>query len=176
MDFLSRKTEKIRAHVRRLLARLLIDESSSPFVFTLVAHSDTVPVGDPSRWTHLPFCGHVDEARQVLYGRGACDNKGGIAVALYTLKRLQTSLPRDFRGKIALDVVVDEESGANSPVGLRHLLDLGTVRPFPTTSSSPTSCCCGRIYCYQGRTVTIGHREFHRRAASPCSCSTRKNK
>jgi acetylornithine deacetylase/succinyl-diaminopimelate desuccinylase-like protein len=129
-----------------------------PIVFTLVAHSDTVPVGDHTRWTHPPFGGQVDETRQVLYGRGACDNKGGIAVALYTLKRLQASLPQDFRGKVILAVVADEESGANSPVGLRHLMDLGVVRPFTTTSSSPPSCCGGSIYCYPGRTVTIGHR------------------
>eukprot|EP00624_Nannochloropsis_granulata_P007532 evm.model.NODE_8300_length_9844_cov_29.454794.3 len=129
-----------------------------PIVFTLVAHSDTVPVGDPTHWTYPPFVGHIDEARQVLYGRGACDNKGGIAVALYTLKRLQVSLPRNFRGKIVLAVVADEESGANSPVGLRYLMDLGAVKPFPTTSSSTSTCFGGSIYCYPGRTVTIGHR------------------
>ena len=94
----------------------------------------------------------------MLYGRGACDNKGGIAVALYTLKRLQISLPQNFRGKIILAVVAEEESGANSLVGLRYLMDLGAVKPFPTTSPNTLTCFGGSIYCYPGRTVTIGHR------------------
>ncbi len=139
-------------------SREVDDLDNLDVVFTLMAHADTVPVGDPSLWMSPPFEGDVDTVQQVLIGRGACDNKGGIAVALYTLRRLQKSLPPQFRGKIVLAVVADEESGACSPLGLRHLLDEGVLKPCPP---SPNPLRGGSIYCYCSvfsRTVTIGHR------------------
>src|ERR1700726_1315504 len=43
-------------------------------------HTDVVPPGDETRWTHPPFAGEV--ASGLLFGRGAVDMKGGIACAL----------------------------------------------------------------------------------------------
>jgi succinyl-diaminopimelate desuccinylase len=43
-------------------------------------HTDVVPAGDESAWTHPPFAGDVD--RSTLFGRGAVDMKGGIACAV----------------------------------------------------------------------------------------------
>jgi len=43
-------------------------------------HVDTVPVGDPSRWSFDPLAARVDDG--VLLGRGASDMKGGIAAAV----------------------------------------------------------------------------------------------
>ena len=40
-------------------------------------HTDVVPPGDESRWTHPPFAGNI--AGESVYGRGAVDMKGGIA-------------------------------------------------------------------------------------------------
>ena len=40
-------------------------------------HTDVVPPGDESRWSHPPFAGEIVEG--VLYGRGAVDMKGAIA-------------------------------------------------------------------------------------------------
>lgn len=139
------------------------EEEENDLIFLLVAHSDTVPIGDSTRWRHQPLSGCVVEEK-ILYGRGACDNKAGIAVGLYTLKRLVATLSqmkpnKTRRGKIVLAVVVDEEIGANSPLGLRHLLDLGVIKKpsFASSSSSP-SVAGGSIYTYPGRSVTIGHR------------------
>src|ERR1044071_6838605 len=40
-------------------------------------HTDVVPPGDESRWSHPPFASEIDKG--VLYGRGAVDMKGSIA-------------------------------------------------------------------------------------------------
>src|SRR5205085_12014892 len=46
----------------------------------LAGHTDVVPPGDESKWTHSPFAAEVAEG--VLYGRGAVDMKGAIACKL----------------------------------------------------------------------------------------------
>ena len=50
---------------------------------------DTVNVEDESQWTFPPFAADIDKSTDRLIGRGACDNKGGIVCALYTLYALQ---------------------------------------------------------------------------------------
>ena len=40
-------------------------------------HTDVVPPGDESRWRFPPFSGEIADGR--LWGRGACDMKGGVA-------------------------------------------------------------------------------------------------
>src|SRR3954453_2379050 len=46
----------------------------------LAGHTDVVPPGDESKWTHPPFAAQVADG--VLYGRGAVDMKGAIACKL----------------------------------------------------------------------------------------------
>jgi acetylornithine deacetylase/succinyl-diaminopimelate desuccinylase family protein len=73
------------------------------------AHIDTVAPGDRERWSVDPFGGIQKEGR--VYGRGAGDDKGSVAVqvmALVTLARARAQLA----GRLALAVVSDEESGA----------------------------------------------------------------
>src|SRR5262249_20507788 len=48
--------------------------SASPTLF-FGGHTDVVPRGNESAWSHPPFAGEVGENR--LYGRGAVDMKGG---------------------------------------------------------------------------------------------------
>lgn len=67
-------------------------------------HADTVPVTSPEAWEYAPFGGELVSSR--IYGRGACDIKGGLASALVGL----ASLPRDeLCGEIWLSVSVAEE-------------------------------------------------------------------
>jgi succinyl-diaminopimelate desuccinylase len=46
----------------------------------LAGHTDVVPPGDETKWTHPPFASDIAEG--VLYGRGAVDMKGAIACKL----------------------------------------------------------------------------------------------
>jgi len=72
----------------------------------LEGHTDVVSEGNRAAWTHDPFGGEIADDR--IYGRGACDMKAGLAVALLTAKAFHTSgVP--WNGKIRLGLVCDEE-------------------------------------------------------------------
>jgi acetylornithine deacetylase/succinyl-diaminopimelate desuccinylase-like protein len=117
--------------------------------FALIGHIDTVAEGDHASWSYPPFDAHIDNGRMI--GRGTSDNKGGIAVSMYTLKLLHDlDLLDTQRFSVTLAGVADEEAGACSQLGVRYLLDSGhlnAAEPFiPTpaiTSASATAACCG---------------------------------
>jgi len=54
---------------------------SGPRVLAFDAHIDTVGITNPSRWRHDPFRGVV--AGGTLFGRGASDQKGGLAAVVH---------------------------------------------------------------------------------------------
>src|ERR1044072_878358 len=64
------------ADIDNLYARI---GSAAPHI-TFAGHTDVVPPGDESAWTHGAFAGEVREG--FLYGRGAVDMKGGIACSV----------------------------------------------------------------------------------------------
>jgi succinyl-diaminopimelate desuccinylase len=61
------------ADVDNLYARI----GTSPPHITFAGHTDVVPPGDETSWSHGAFSGDVKDG--FLYGRGAVDMKGGIA-------------------------------------------------------------------------------------------------
>ena len=69
-------------------------------------HIDVVEVG--AGWTVPPFDGLVKDGK--VYGRGACDMKGGLASAIIAVEALIDSDP-DYPGAIEISGTVDEESG-----------------------------------------------------------------
>ncbi len=113
--------------------------------FALIGHMDTVAEGDPVAWSRPPFAAEIEDGR--MLGRGAADNKAGIACSIYTLALLRDlQLIDPAHQQIIVAGVVDEEAGACSPLGVRHLLDSGVL---------PVR---GAIYTYTSDIVCIGHR------------------
>ncbi|MBO5452357.1 MAG: M20 family metallopeptidase [Clostridia bacterium] len=53
----------------------------------LMAHTDTVEIGDPKNWESDPLSGEIKDGK--IFGRGACDDKYAIATALFTIKLLK---------------------------------------------------------------------------------------
>ncbi len=83
-----------------------LDSGTPGHVLMLEGHTDVVSEGDRNSWTHDPFEAEITEGR--IYGRGSCDMKGGVAVALLTAKAFRSAgVP--FSGKIRLGLVCDEE-------------------------------------------------------------------
>jgi acetylornithine deacetylase len=76
----------------------------------LVGHVDVVPPGDPATWTGDPFSGEIRDGR--LYGRGACDMKGGVVAILEALRVIVASdRVAAFDGEVVAISVPSEEDG-----------------------------------------------------------------
>jgi len=74
----------------------------------IYGHSDVVPVSGV--WTHPEFGGEIKDG--VVYGRGACDDKGPLLASLYAVKLLKDNgLIKGFRVKIVSGG--DEERGSS---------------------------------------------------------------
>lgn len=93
-------------------------------------HIDTVPVGDARAWSADPWGGEVQTGR--LYGRGACDMKGGVAAM--TAAALALASGPKLLGDLIVEVVTDEEvNGMGTIAALRrgYRADAAVV-PEPT--------------------------------------------
>jgi succinyl-diaminopimelate desuccinylase len=81
-------------------------------------HIDVVAPG--RGWTMDPFAGEVRDGK--VYGRGACDMKGGIAASVIALEAiLEAGI--EFPGAIEVSGTVDEESGGFA--GVAYLAEKG---------------------------------------------------
>jgi acetylornithine deacetylase/succinyl-diaminopimelate desuccinylase-like protein len=128
---------------------ILVTYGAGADLFALIAHMDTVAEGNLTAWSNPPFAAEINDGR--IVGRGAADNKAGIACGLYTLAVLRAlKLIDPVRQQVLVAGAVDEESGACSPLGVRHLLDSGALQA------------CGAIYAYTSDIVCIGHRGLMR--------------
>ena len=74
------------------------------------SHHDVVEVGHG--WTRDPFGAELDEtaAGGRIYGRGACDMKGGLAASIIAAEAFVALYP-DHPGRIEISATADEESG-----------------------------------------------------------------
>ena len=62
-------------------------------------HTDVVPVQNRSKWIVDPFSAEIKNGR--IYGRGACDMKGGLA-AMIAASRIVFDLFPEYRGNLVL--------------------------------------------------------------------------
>lgn len=95
------ETQEIAPGRANIVARIDAPEAQGTIV--LDAHQDTVPVDG---MTIPPFEPTLDGNR--LYGRGACDVKGGLAVMLAAFARL-SQRPQSLRWNVAMCCTADEE-------------------------------------------------------------------
>jgi acetylornithine deacetylase len=72
----------------------------------LNAHYDVVPPGVLESWNHGPFEGIVSDGR--VFGRGACDMKGGLAAILEALRSVQ-EVGVEVPAPLVVECVPDEE-------------------------------------------------------------------
>ncbi|WP_243028840.1 M20 family metallopeptidase [Thermus albus] len=90
----------------------------------LEGHTDVVTPGEEGAWRYPPYAGMVEGGR--LYGRGACDMKGGLAAlvgALLAVKRALGHLKRPLR----LAALADEEG---MMLGVKAFIREGLARGF----------------------------------------------
>jgi len=86
------------------------------------SHIDVVDVG--RNWTVDPFGGNLIDGK--IYGRGACDMKGGLAASIIAVEAFLDTCP-DFAGAVEISATADEESGGQG--GVAHLAEQGYFSP-----------------------------------------------
>ncbi len=86
------------------------------------SHTDVVDTGDG--WTVDPFAGVVKDDK--VYGRGACDMKGGLAASIIAAEAFIEIFP-NYAGAIEISGTCDEESGGFG--GVAYLAEKGWFNP-----------------------------------------------
>jgi acetylornithine deacetylase len=104
----------------------------------LNGHIDTVEVGDPAAWSHDPHGGDVSHGR--LYGRGACDMKGGIVANLFALRTLRL-VGLHPAGDVFIQSTISEEDGGAGALAavLRGYVADGALISEPTNLAVVTA-------------------------------------
>lgn len=91
----------------------------------LNGHLDVVPPG--AGWSVDPFGGLVRDGR--IYGRGACDMKGGLAAAVFAAESIRRA-GVTLNGSLEISGTVDEESGGFA--GMAWLAEHRRIHPART--------------------------------------------
>ncbi|MCZ0812161.1 MAG: acetylornithine deacetylase/succinyl-diaminopimelate desuccinylase family protein [Pseudomonadota bacterium] len=136
-DYLDRRLSRADFHTELIRAEGAIGDSDRHPRWNIVArregarpgacvhfnsHIDVVEVGHG--WTTEPFGGEVRDGR--IYGRGACDMKGGLAASIIAAEAFVATCP-DFAGAIEISGTADEESGGFG--GVAYLAEKGWFNP-----------------------------------------------
>lgn len=117
----------------RTKANLFATFGEGPGGIVLSGHSDVVPV-DGQAWTTDPFKADIRDGR--LYGRGACDMKGFIAVVLAQAAKFSHAR---LSSPIHVALSYDEEVGCLGIPGLLADLAGAGIKPDGCIVGEPTS-------------------------------------
>jgi acetylornithine deacetylase len=100
----------------------------------LSGHLDVVPPGDLATWTADPWGGDIRDGN--LYGRGACDMKGGIASILCAIRSLASTgdLER-LNGELVVAFVPSEEDGGQGTLAAIRAGATGDLAIIPEPSN-----------------------------------------
>jgi succinyl-diaminopimelate desuccinylase len=99
-------SEPGNAEVENLYARI---GTAAPHLM-FAGHTDVVPPGEETAWTHAPFAGDIADGR--LYGRGAVDMKGAIACFLAAALDYLAANGGKPKGSVSFLITGDEEGDA----------------------------------------------------------------
>jgi putative selenium metabolism hydrolase len=111
---------------------------SGKHIIAMDAHVDTVGVGNLDNWSVDPFEGFEDE--EIIMGRGASDQEGGMASMLYAAKIIKDLGLEDDYTLVITGTVQEEDCDG---LCWQYILDNKLIQPEFVVSTEPTAC---RIY------------------------------
>lgn len=139
----------------QLLARVPGAGAAGARSMLLNGHVDVVSPGPLARWSSDPFKAELRDGR--LYGRGACDMKGGVAAMVFAVEQL-AALGIRLAGDVLVNTVTDEESSGAGSVACagRGVKADACIVPEPTGLAIWVAC---RGTCLA--TITVEGRAAH---------------
>ncbi len=103
-------------------------------VIAMDAHIDCVGVGDPAAWSWDPFKGKVED--EVIFGRGATDQKAGMASMVYGAKIIKDL---DLSGDYTLWVVGSVQEEDCDGLCWQYILNEKVLAPEVVVITEPTN-------------------------------------
>jgi acetylornithine deacetylase len=99
----------------------------------LSGHADVVPPGDPDTWSVDSWGGEIRDGQ--LYGRGACDMKGGVAAIVGAVRALRATGDLDrLAGELIVALVPSEEDGGQGTLAAIRAGATGDLAVIPEPS------------------------------------------
>ena len=102
------------------------------------AHIDTVGVGNPENWQYDPYQGYEDD--EIIIGRGASDQEGGMAAMVYAGKIIKELNLLDDYTLVVVGSVQEEDCDG---LCWQYIINEDKLRPEFVVLTEPTD---GRIY------------------------------
>ncbi|OPJ55240.1 YgeY family selenium metabolism-linked hydrolase [Alkalithermobacter paradoxus] len=104
-------------------------------IIAMDAHIDTVGIGDRSLWEYDPYEGYEDD--EIIIGRGASDQEGGMASMVYAGKIIKDlNLEGDYT-LIVTGTVQEEDCDG---LCWQYIIEENNIRPEFVVLTEPTSC------------------------------------
>ncbi|WP_027882953.1 M20 family metallopeptidase [Meiothermus rufus] len=103
---------------------LIADLGQGPGGLILEGHTDVVTHGNPDQWTVPPYEARIVEGK--IYGRGACDMKGGLAAAIVAAQAVRQVLGEPHK-TLRLCIPCDEEG---LMIGIKAFVRAGYAEGF----------------------------------------------
>ncbi|MFX1248593.1 MAG: YgeY family selenium metabolism-linked hydrolase [Promethearchaeota archaeon] len=111
-------------------------------ILAIDGHVDTVEIGNPNGWKYDPFEGKIED--EIIYGRGACDQKGGLASVILSGKILKTiGVPKN----ITLYTVASVQEEIYEGLNWQFIINEDEIKPEAVILTEPTNL-----------NIAIGHR------------------
>ncbi len=116
------------------LGNLLGRVGNGSRVLVIDGHCDVVDVGNPDLWETDPFGAEIKDG--MIYGRGSCDQKGGVACAVYAGKILkEVGLPDDVTLWVTATVMEEDCEG----LAWKYLIKEEKLKPDAVLITEPTN-------------------------------------
>ncbi len=106
---------------------------SGPRVIAYDAHIDCVGVGNPDEWQWDPFAGKMEDG--IVYGRGACDQKSGMAAMVYAGKTIKDLKLHDDFSLYFVGTVQEEDCDG---LCWQYIVKEGGLQPEFVVVTEPT--------------------------------------
>lgn len=107
-------------------------------VIAMDAHIDTVGVGNPENWQYDPYQGYADS--EIIIGRGASDQEGGMASMVYAGKIIKELGLEDDYTLIVVGSVQEEDCDG---LCWQYIINEDKIKPEFVVITEPTD---GKIY------------------------------